>query len=303
MTRTIFIAIVFSLVVIGHVGELFASTSSPPMQVKLVRASGDCEPACPEWLAAYGRIDALTPAAFRAALSKFSKQQLPVVINSPGGSVRAAIEIGRLIREKQLDVIAGKTTILPCDPILEECRSLQRRGLTNAKVVDGKAWCASSCSILIAGGVRRFIGEDARIGVHAMTRYGGQIEREWLIEEPDPTSLDGKKQVKSRGFQMTGEGTPSGPEAYEPVRKFYLDMGVAVDLVDFMRSIPASKMRTHTVDQLRRFQLATEIKGPREVLFGEGPRLVVPQTLARIRRRHCFGETNRKYRRLMPCNG
>lgn len=60
-----------------------------------------------------------------------------VVLDSPGGSVLDALEIGALIREKGLAT----------------------------KVADGSL-CASSCPLVFAAGAERIAGRDAAIGVH-----------------------------------------------------------------------------------------------------------------------------------------
>src|SRR3979411_1176664 len=63
-----------------------------------------------------------------------------VVLHSPGGSVSDAIEMGRLIRQKQF-----------------------------ATEVESGRYCASSCPLVFAGGLERRAGERAAIGVHQVT--------------------------------------------------------------------------------------------------------------------------------------
>jgi len=69
-----------------------------------------------------------------------------VVLRSPGGSVRDALAMGHLIRQKQF----------------------------STEVVSGR-YCASSCPLVFAGGVERRAGEKAAIGVHQVAAIKSAI--------------------------------------------------------------------------------------------------------------------------------
>jgi hypothetical protein len=75
--------------------------------------------------------------AFKAEVEKRGSYVKMVVLNSTGGSVRDALAIGRLIREKKF-----------------------------ATAVENGGYCASSCPLVFAGGVERRAGDKAVIGVH-----------------------------------------------------------------------------------------------------------------------------------------
>lgn len=62
---------------------------------------------------------------------------LPVYLNSPGGNVLAAIQMGQIIRE-----LGISTWLRP------------------------KSKCASSCVLVFAGGIDRLLFDDAHIGIH-----------------------------------------------------------------------------------------------------------------------------------------
>ena len=78
--------------------------------------------------------------SFAAETERHGEYIKTVVLNSPGGSVAEALEMGRLIREKRFatEVEAGK-------------------------------YCVSSCPLVFAGGVDRRAGDKATIGVHQVT--------------------------------------------------------------------------------------------------------------------------------------
>ncbi|MEX0751465.1 MAG: hypothetical protein WD073_00875 [Xanthobacteraceae bacterium] len=91
-------------------------------------------------LLATGTIEPGTAKAFADEVEKRGSYIKSVVLHSPGGSVSDALEMGRLIRNKQFstEVKAGR-------------------------------YCASSCPLVFAGGVERRAGQKAVIGVHQVS--------------------------------------------------------------------------------------------------------------------------------------
>uniref|UniRef100_UPI0019544A62 hypothetical protein n=2 Tax=Pseudomonadota TaxID=1224 RepID=UPI0019544A62 len=71
---------------------------------------------------ATGTIKPDTPAKLRKILNQAGKRRLPLVIDSRGGAVNAAIEMGRIIRKRGLDVAIGKTMYLGCTPGPKSCK-------------------------------------------------------------------------------------------------------------------------------------------------------------------------------------
>jgi hypothetical protein len=88
-------------------------------------------------LMATGTITPGISAIFAAEVGRHGDYIKTVVLESPGGSVADALAIGRLIREKNF-----------------------------ATEVEARKYCASSCPLVLAGGVERRAGEKATIGVH-----------------------------------------------------------------------------------------------------------------------------------------
>jgi hypothetical protein len=99
-----------------------------PMRFEL-RASGV--------LLAEGSIEQGAAARFAAEVEARGEYVTTIRLNSPGGALEDAMAMSRLIRE---------------------------RGF-NTEVVDG-ALCASSCPLLLAGGITRHAGDKAAIGLH-----------------------------------------------------------------------------------------------------------------------------------------
>lgn len=100
---------------------------------------------------AVGFIEVGTAAAFAQFLESQGDELTVLVLHSPGGSVRDAIEMARALREK------GVATHVP----------------TNG-------YCASSCPLVFAGGTARSVGEPAWVGVHQAFAPG---EREGTIAD------------------------------------------------------------------------------------------------------------------------
>jgi hypothetical protein len=81
-----------------------------PMRVTIVRSDEPgCEPYCAEWISAEGKINAGTPGEFRRALQKMGARNLPVFIHSGGGLIPAALEIGRMLLARKLNIIVTGT--------------------------------------------------------------------------------------------------------------------------------------------------------------------------------------------------
>jgi hypothetical protein len=88
-------------------------------------------------LAAKGSIDPGAAERLASELKARGKQVRVVSLNSPGGTLDGAMAIAKLVRGKGLAT----------------------------EVADG-ALCASSCPLLLAGGLTRTVGAEAAVGVH-----------------------------------------------------------------------------------------------------------------------------------------
>jgi len=117
---------------------LLAQTAPPPGRVYVAREGSTTS------IVIFGRIAPETEGAFTTAVA--ANRGARVVLNSGGGSLTPALNIGRFIRENNLQ------TYVP----------------------DG-AGCFSACSLIWLAGTERHIGQAARIGFHAayIARQGG----------------------------------------------------------------------------------------------------------------------------------
>ncbi len=139
------------------------SAAAGEMTFELKGNGGNCA-GC-EWVAAEGEITAETPARFRAFADK--NGGVPAVrLNSPGGNLVAALELGMLIREAQAATEVGRTL-------------KSSEGWWSEK---SSGQCASACAFAFLGGIRRD-AMDAEIGVH-------QFYRDVALERPTDKVFD-----------------------------------------------------------------------------------------------------------------
>jgi len=127
-----------------------------------------------------------------------------IVLNSPGGSVTDALMIGNKIRELKL----------------------------NTQVEDG-GYCASSCPLVFAAGVKRIVGQKAVVGVHQI--YG-------------VTAKTTAAQAMSDAQTTTGV-----------ISTYLSEMGSDESLWLHALETPPQSLYYFTSEELKEFRLATKI--------------------------------------------
>lgn len=147
----------------------FAQADDPQklMQFAIVREdSHQCEPICPEWIYAYGSIGTTTPKEFEKVISQMGDRRLPIIIESPGGDMKAGLEMGRLVRKNGLDIAVGRMQFKACRPEDQTCKPIYTNPTAYAgSAVPDYAYCSSACVFVVAGGLNR-LGGRKEFGVH-----------------------------------------------------------------------------------------------------------------------------------------
>jgi hypothetical protein len=255
-----FVALILGLTN-GHVASAAAPPRNPralpPLELTLVRSNASgCASDCIEWIAAQGPIGIGSARAFAKFIAKLGDRRMPVLINSPGGSVNDAIEIGRLIRAKGLSVVVARTTLDACADNAKTCDD--RRGQA-----DGfGAHCASACTLVLAGGVDRFVSHWGRyVGVHHTTEFQTrtQILRRYRVLY---RIVGGKRHEVSRTLVSESSRTTMTQNADSPVINkkisgYLADMGVGEPLMQLMLATAATDIHWMDNDELKRSHLAT----------------------------------------------
>jgi hypothetical protein len=123
-----------------------------------LRRGIDCDPSCPEWIAAEGVITPDTPRQFQELLRSLGGMRLPVVLDSPGGDLDAALELGTMIREHKLSTVIAATGPVGCDPRDTACNETREPGLPYRSFLFSAGDCSRECLFILAGGIDRLVG-------------------------------------------------------------------------------------------------------------------------------------------------
>lgn len=235
----------------------------PPMRFVVVRSSSPgCEPLCPEWISAEGAITQSTPATFKKFLKKLGEKRLPVIVTSPGGRVEAALELGRMLRARKLDIGVGLTRFVECAPEQKGCKlDPARKGIYQGALYSAGAYCASACSMMFAGGVRRHVGQWAYMGVHQVTSY---VTQQKITYRETYRIVKGKKKTVSRkvvGRKTVGSYTTTkmGKAFRSRMLAYLKEMGVKEAMYEVGQSTPAAEMRQLTPVEMLNMNLITSL--------------------------------------------
>jgi hypothetical protein len=257
------LAIAMALAAFGAAAKENPPDYGPTMRFAVVRSSApDCEPNCPEWISAEGTIEAGSPAMLKRLLKTLGGRQLPIIVNSPGGNVDAALQLGRIIRKNKLDIAVGITEFSGCSPGMKNCRDNDGKSEPySGAAYDSGAMCNSACPLMFAGGIRRVVGEWAYLGVHQITTT---YQREKLLYRTTYRVVNGRKKVisttivsrKKAGSYKTYEMS----KAVEKRLSAYLkEMGVEQGVLDAMKATPASDIRQIEPENMLEMKLVTSL--------------------------------------------
>ncbi len=231
------------------------------MQFAVVRSNAaGCEPNCPEWISAEGAIEADTPAKLKRILKTLGRRHLPIIVNSPGGNVDAALQLGRIIRKNKLDVAVGATKFSGCQPGMGDCRANDGKGAAYFGIAsDGGAMCNSACPLMFAGGVQRLVGRWAYLGVHQITTT---FQRQQVYYRTTYRIVRGRKKIiSSKIVSRTNAGTYKTYEMSKAVERklsaYLREMGVGQGVLDVMKATPAGDIRQVALNDMTTMKLVT----------------------------------------------
>jgi hypothetical protein len=214
-----------------------SATAREPMVFYLTKGAPDaCGPGCSEWIAAEGTIDFGAPQRLRIFLARLGKRKLPIFFHSPGGLAAQAMEIGRLLRARQMTAGVSKTNPTGCfDASDESCLVLKRSGQTLEAELDNVAACNSACVKALVGAKIRQVPPGARLGVHA----------------GKPVRLYPDGRVKA--------ALPGGvsPETNAQIRRYYKEMQIAAGLFDLTSKVPHEQAHYLSRDEIATFGIDT----------------------------------------------
>ncbi|MBB6485553.1 hypothetical protein GGD46_002841 [Rhizobium lusitanum] len=240
-----------------------AQVPGAPMQFMLVHAdpsSGDCRPdGCMDWIAAEGMIDARSPTDLRKLLASIGNRKLPIIVNSPGGNVEAAMEMGEIIRKRGLSVAVGGTRLQSCPNNQPLCADGWRGG-SKGVVYSAGSRCFSACPFVLAAGVRRVVSPFSIVGVHQVkTTY----DQERIIYRMKYQIVNGKKRLVSRReisrkFVGQHDSTKLSKSQRSRFLAYFKEMGIDRSILDMAMSAAPSSIRLITPDEAMKIGLRTD---------------------------------------------
>lgn len=242
-------------------GAVEFATNPLLMRFAIVRSLDGCEPTCPEWIAAEGAIQSNTPALFRKVLRLLKGRKLPIIVNSPGGDVNAAMELGRIIRKNKLDIAVGKTYCLgekwpgsvcfsPVEGLIE--------GALGAPLAS-EATCNSACPLMFAGGIRRLVGPQATLGVHQVTTTHFRYKRRYQTTYQKVRGKRHRIVEAVDTFDRSYETYRMSKSLEKKIGAYLREMGIEKGVLATMKNTPANTIHPLVPQSMLRTKLVTSL--------------------------------------------
>nr|WP_244626692.1 hypothetical protein [Bradyrhizobium ivorense] len=185
----------------------------------------DCQPNCRGWVSATGIVTADSPKDFDEFARGRQLGGATIVLDSSGGSVHAAIALGRRFRE------LGALTTVGISVQTHTARDAPANMLP-------VAYCESMCVFLLLSGKTRYVPETAHVRVHQI----------WLGDRAN----DAKAATYSADDLVTVE------RDIGRLAKYTFDMGGAGDLLSLSLNVPPwEDLHELSRDELRMTNLVT----------------------------------------------
>ncbi|MFZ5691210.1 MAG: hypothetical protein ACOY5F_08120 [Pseudomonadota bacterium] len=211
-------------------------SSRRPMIFFLAQGSPDaCGPGCSQWIAADGVFGPDTLGHLSAFLYALDRSDLPLFFHSQGGSLQAAMAVGRKLRGWRIAAAVGRTVVAGCNgkgPRDPACLVLlQSQEPVSAELQFDGASCASACVSALIGSPRRSVAEQARLGIHAPNYKQGQ---QWSL---DPAAAEQLRRARTTDL----------------LRYYTVRMGIDGSLIDEAEKTPHSRIHWLSRDDMSRF--------------------------------------------------
>jgi hypothetical protein len=180
------------------------------------------------WISAVGPVTETTAADFEAFAGTSSLRGALIVLDSEGGSVLSAIELGRAIRRREMTTTVGKTTKVKCPD-----------GTISHSNLSPAADCESMCAFILLGGVQRMVPTEARVLVHQIwprRKRKGSLENDYSADDVS---------IVQRDLAI--------------LARYTVEMGVSIELIEAAARVPPwQPLYALTRDEIRQFAVSTE---------------------------------------------
>lgn len=215
----------------------------PVTAVYLAKGRPDsCGRGCDRWIAVEGKMDKAAAARLRSFFRAQKASKLPIYLHSPGGDVRQALAMGRMLRERKATARVARTMVKECglDGQAEPaCLKLKQSGReVEAELTATGAFCNSACTYLLFGATTREVDPDVTLGVHSarvtMSFNGGRA--------PSQTVRD---LAARRALERLNRD----------LADYLVAMGIDRGLLDLVKTVKYEQMHALKRDELVRFAI------------------------------------------------
>ena len=228
----------------GQKAQKAPAAQKTPLHFYLAKGEANaCGEGCSEWIAAEGYFDGGAPGRIYALLKRHGGRNLPIYFHSPGGDGRAAMAMGRQLRQLGVTMGVGKTIPRSCTSAADQseaCRAAKRS--TQAVAADWRpdGICNSACVYALIGAKVRHVPPSARLGIHAarttmFRKYSdGRVQQVSVKQAP--------VLIKTKAAEFDTQ-----------LRRYVRDMGIDVMLFDAAAKIPHESIQYLSRDQIAAF--------------------------------------------------
>jgi hypothetical protein len=190
-------------------------------------AGDSCGRSCRVWVSATGIITDDTARDFEKFANENDVRGATLALDSEGGSVLAALAMGRTVRRLEMNTMVSRTVALP--PAED--------GKPRARL-SPNANCESMCAFLLLGGVRRYVPPEAHVLVHQIW-LGSKAKR----------ALESSYSAQELGTVQRDIGS---------LARYTVEMGGGIELLETALQVPPwEPMHVLSEDELRRSRLST----------------------------------------------
>lgn len=181
-----------------------------------------CGKTCRTWISATGAIMPDTPKDFEKFAERQDVHGATLALDSGGGSVVAALTLGRLLRGYDMTTTVGKSIDLP--PAKDDDRRAK---------LSPNADCESMCAFILLGGKRRYVPPEAQILVHQI----------WLGDRRDDATA----------ASYSAEDLMLVQRDIGRLARYTIEMGGDIELLETSLRIPPwERLRALSQEELRR---------------------------------------------------
>jgi hypothetical protein len=238
---------------------------TPPMSFYIAKGDMDaCGSGCSEWIVGDGRFVFGTTDKFRAVLKRAGTRKLPVFFNSPGGEVRAATSLGRLLRQRGMTAGVGKSAPIACAGLTEDpCDKLKNKSEEPmpARLAGFGAQCNSACVYALIGAKTREVPPNAIVGVHAVSL----TLKVKVLRGPALSQARLKAMARARLSDVN-----------ENLRDYVEEMGIDPELFDLALGTSPKEVYVLSRDEIATYGIDTRksVESPWSIVGGAQPVLM-----------------------------